>query len=140
MKGNLVLGLIAGVVSCLIGAAIWTAVTISSGYQIGWMAVGVGFLVGYAVRFLGKGNTVSFSIIGAVCALLGCVFGNLFSGIGFIAQDEGISIMEGIAGFDYAYSFELLQAMFIPMDLLFYAIAIYEGFKFSVVPGVVEEV
>ncbi|MEM7791121.1 MAG: hypothetical protein AAF546_06960, partial [Verrucomicrobiota bacterium] len=65
---------------------------------------------------------------------------NLFSGIGFIAQDEGISIMEGIASFDYTYSFELLQAMFTPMDLLFYAIAIYGGFKFAVVPEVVEEV
>lgn len=141
MKGNLIFAIVAGVLTGWVCAGIWAAVTVASGYQIGWMAVGVGFLVGYAVRFAGKGSEISFSIVGAACALMGCVLGNLFSGIGFIAMDEQIPVMDAIVGFDYSYSFELLSAMFMPIDLLFYGIAIYEGFKFAIYfdPELVQE-
>ena len=133
MRNSLPLALIGGLISALIGAAIWTAVTLSTGYQIGWMAVGVGFLVGFAVRIFGQGSEPVFGVIGAIFALLGCVLGNLFSGIGFIAQEFDVEFFDALTSFDYSASFELLSEMFSPMDLLFYGIAIYEGFKFGTV-------
>jgi hypothetical protein len=36
-----------------------------------------------------------------------------------------------LLNFNYAMTFELMKEMFTPMDLLFYAIAIFEGYKFS---------
>ncbi len=36
--------------------------------------------------------------------------------------------------FDYTAAPELLSAMFSPMDLLFYGIAVWEGFKFAILP------
>lgn len=134
MKSNLFLAIAGGLLAALVGAAIWAVVTVSTEYQIGWMAVGVGALVGFAVRTLGKGSTPVYGVIGAVCALLGCVLGNLYSGIGFIAESEGISYMDAVLNFDYGYSFDVLQAMASPMDLLFYGIAVYEGFKFGIAP------
>ena len=98
MQGNAVLAVIAGIVSALVGAVIWAVVTVATGYQIGWMAVGVGFLVGIAVMVAGQGEGGLFGTIGAVCALLGCVLGNLFTGIGMVANAEGLGYIETLTG------------------------------------------
>ena len=58
------------------------------------MAIGVGFLVGIAVKFFGKGKTPIYGIIGAAFALLGCAIGNLLFYSGFIAKEEGVAFLE----------------------------------------------
>ena len=130
---RLPMGILGGIIAALVGAAIWAGVTVATKYQIGWMAVGVGFLVGYTVRALGRGISKSFGYIGGACALIGCLLGNLFSSCGFI------SIQESLPFFRVVYAVitqpsvigELLAATFSPMDLLFYGIAVAEGYKFS---------
>ncbi|MEE9230157.1 MAG: hypothetical protein V3U86_05575, partial [Acidobacteriota bacterium] len=62
---NLVAGVLAGAAGAVAGAGLWAAVTVFTGFQIGWMAVGVGFLVGYLVRLAGKGIDKSFGVAGA---------------------------------------------------------------------------
>ena len=125
------LALAAGVASALVGAAIWAIVTDTTGYQIGWMAVGVGFLVGYAVRFLGKGIERPYQYVGAVCALLGCVLGNYFAMAGFAAQQLHADFFTVLLRIPLDKALSVMQASFQPMDLLFYAIAVYEGYRFS---------
>lgn len=138
---SLPLAVLGGFVAALIGAGIWAAVTITTKYQIGWMAVGVGFLVGYTVRFLGKGVSSSYGIVGAAFALIGCLLGNLMSACGFLAEETSGSFMQVFLGSlqQPALAMELLQATFNPMDLLFYGIAVYEGHKFSFRPITQEE-
>lgn len=130
---NLLLGVLGGVVAAVIGAAIWAVVTVVTKYQIGWMAIGVGFLAGYAVRALGKGVSKSFGIVGALCALLGCLLGNVLSACGFLANQESIPVLQVVIKVltQPALAVELLKITFSPMDLLFYGIAVYEGYKFS---------
>ena len=130
---SLPLAIVAGLLSALIGAAVWGAVTVGTGYQIGWMAVGVGFLVGIAVRKLGKGLTKPFGFIGAVCALLGCILGNLLSVCGFLSIEESSPFFPILTGvlMRPMIAFEIMRATMSPMDFLFYAIAMYEGYKFS---------
>jgi hypothetical protein len=41
---NLLMGLIGGGIAMLASAIVWGAVTYFTEYQIGWMAIGVGFL------------------------------------------------------------------------------------------------
>ena len=123
--------MLAGLAAAALGAGIWAAVTVVSGYQIGWMAVGIGFLVGYAVRAVGKGIDPVFSIAGAALSLLGCAIGNLLAVCGFVAQQEGMAFLEVLARLDVQLASQLMVASFNPMDLLFYAIAVYEGFKLS---------
>ena len=130
MQGNAVLAVIAGIVSALVGAVIWAVVTVATGYQIGWRAVGVGFLVGIAVMVAGQGEGGLFGTIGAVCALLGCVLGNLFTGIGMVANAEGLGYIETLTG-TFGVWMEILSATFSPMDILFYGIAVWEGFRFG---------
>lgn len=128
---NLVMGAAAGLAAALAGAAAWAAVTVGTGYQIGFMAIGVGFLVGYAVRFAGKGVTSVFGIVGAVLALVGCALGNLLAVTSIAAANEGVPLLDAITQLDLPMIQELMVAFFSPMDLIFYAIAVYEGYRLS---------
>ena len=128
---NLLGGVIAGFVAAVIGSGVWAFVTVLTGYQIGWMAVGVGFLVGIAVRFTGKGIERSFGVAGALLALFGCLLGNLLTICYFISTSEKIGMFEVMARLNPQLTFHLMKATFSPMDLLFYAIAVYEGYKLS---------
>ncbi len=131
MGQNLPMGIIAGLAASLIGAAIWAGITVGTGYQIGWIAVGVGFLVGFAVRQFGKGITNIFGYVGAALALLGCLLGNLLSFCIIISQQQEIPFMDVVSSMNVSAIVELFKITFSPMDLLFYGLAIYEGYKFS---------
>jgi hypothetical protein len=128
---NLLMGLIGGGIAMLVGAIAWGAITYFTEYQISWMAIGVGFLVGVAIRFLGKGKTIIFGISGAILALLGCLLGNLIVYSGFIAREEGISFLDTFFFLllTPAATMEVFTGFFDFRDLLFYAIAAYVGFS-----------
>lgn len=132
---NLTLGVIGGIAAALAGAVIWAIITVATGYQIGWMAVGVGFLVGYAVRLLGKGSDALFGAAGAIIALLGCVAGNLLTVVILVSRQESIGVMTLLGRLTPGLAVEILKETFQPMDLLFYGIAVYEAYKFSFNPA-----
>lgn len=129
---NLPMGIAAGGVAAVVGAITWAIITHVTGFQIGWMAVGVGFLVGYAVKFAGKGMDKSFGIAGAVLALTGCLLGNLFTLCVAIGLQENIAATEILWLLDLDSMIEIMVATFEPMDLMFYGIAVYEGYRFSI--------
>lgn len=128
---NFALAISGGLAAALVSAAIWAIVTYSTGYQIGYMAIGVGFLVGLAVRFLGKGISQKFGFWGGICSVLGCLFGNVFAMLGFFAHDTGESFMSILTQMDWTALPSLIAATFDPMDALFYGFAIYFGYQFS---------
>jgi len=122
---------LAGAAAALVSAAIWGFVTVLTGYQIGWMAIGVGYLVGHAVRPFGKGVNKIFGLIGAAWAVFGCLFGNLVAMCSFVAQSQGVGTLDVLMQLDLTTSYQILAETFSPIDLLFYGIAIYEGYRFS---------
>ena len=126
---NLVMGGLSGLVAAMVGAGVWAAVTIATEYQIGWMAVGIGFLVGYAVRFAGKGISPVYGAASAVLSLLGCAVGNVLTFAWFIASAEGMSFMEVVGQLNLAIVVGLLTSTFEVMDILFYGLAAYFGYK-----------
>ena len=124
-------GLIGGVIAMLVGAVVWGAITYFTEFQIGWMAVGVGFLVGVAVKFFGRGKTLIFGISSAALALIGCVLGNLMFYSGVIARQESASFIEVFFFFllSPVAAIELFTLAFDFMDIFFYALAAYAGFS-----------
>jgi len=128
---NLLFGVVGGLVAAGTGAAIWALITVATNYQIGWMAVGIGFLVGYAVRICGKGIDKSFGLVGAVLSLLGCFAGNLLTTCILISRHQNIPFLQILNGLNPEVIIQLTAATFNFMDLLFYAIAVYEGYKVS---------
>ncbi|MCP4379103.1 MAG: hypothetical protein GY794_23390 [bacterium] len=128
------MGVIGGLVAAVVGAGAWAVITVVTEYQIAWMAIGIGCLVGLTVRGLGKGISPVFGLVGAGCALLGCVLGNLMSICGFASVNESIPFFEalGLVLSNPSLTMELMTATFSPIDVLFYGIAVYEGYKFSI--------
>ena len=128
---NLQMGIVGGIIGAVIGAAAWAVVTVATGYQIGWMAVGVGFLAGYGVRLMGKGISKQFGIVGAILSLLGCLAGNLLSVCAMVSKHEDVSFFDILVRLNPEIIVDIFKTTFSPMDLLFYAIAVYEGYRFS---------
>ena len=127
---NLPKGVLYAVIACIVGAAAWGLISVSTGYQIGYMAIGIGFLVGFAMR-QGKGIRPVFGIIGATLALLSCVLGDFLSIIGFAAKDYDMTFFEVLAGVDYGEIFSVMVKNVVSMSALFYGIAVFEGFILS---------
>jgi hypothetical protein len=128
---NFLLAIMAGGIAALLGACVWASITIVTHYQIGWMAVGVGFLVGYAIQIFGKGIDRAFGVVGAFWSLLGCAAGNLLTVVGTLARQQNVPLTNILEKLDLEMITALMKATFNPMDVLFYAIAIYEGYRFS---------
>lgn len=123
--------LVGGAVATLLSAILWAVITITAKYQIGYMAIGVGLLVGFAVKYFGAGIDKKFGFLGAGFALLGCLLGNLFSQIGFAAQEESVGFMELIPYLNFGIIVSILTDTFNPIDLVFYGLATYEGYRFA---------
>ncbi len=131
MEQNLAKGGLAALAAGVLGAAIWAVITVATEYQIGFMALAIGAMVGFAMRFAGKGVDQVFGIVGAFIAVASCFLGNFLSIIGFGMGELGTGFFETLLIFDYAYFFPVMAETFSPIDLLFYGIAGYEGYKFS---------
>ena len=125
------LAIAAGLGSALAGAVLWALVVYLTGYQIGLIAIAVGALVGFAVREAGRGVDMKFGILGAVCAALGWVLGTIMVDVAMVAQFENLPFLEVLGQLDAGKMVALLQATSDAMDLLFLAIAVYEGYRFA---------
>ncbi len=123
--------IVGGLFLSIICALLWAVITVTTEYQIGYMAIGVGFVVGYGIRFFGAGIDPVFGILGGFFALLGCLLGNLFSQVGFIANEQFLGYLETLTLLDFETIIQIYTDSFSPIDLLFYAIAVYEGYKFA---------
>ena len=128
---NLSMGILGGFLAALAGASIWAIITAVTEYQIGFMAIGVGFLVGYAVRYLGQGVDQVYGIIGGGLSLVGCLLGNVLTACIFYAEAEAVPFMDVVGSLDFSIALEILVESFAPMDILFYGIAVYYGYKWS---------
>lgn len=128
---SLVMGVLAGLVAAVLGAAIWATATIVTGYQIGWLAIGIGFVVGAAIGMVGKGIDRVFGVAGAVLALFGCALGNLLTIAYFISQTEGVPYFDLLARLDMDAVLNIMVTAFDPMDMLFYAFAAYFGYRYA---------
>ncbi len=122
---------LAGIVAAMIGGGIWATVTIVTEYQIGWMAIGIGFLVGFTVRIVGKGIDQTFGAVSAVLSLFGCMVGNVLTVAYFVAVNEGMEFMDVVSQLDFALTYELLVSTFQIMDVLFYGLAAYFGYRYA---------
>ena len=95
------------------------------------MSVAIGYLVGNAIKVAGKGIDKKFQYLGAVCGLIGCVLGNLLSVVSFYADSRGYDLAQLLSVLDFDLVERLAARFFRPMDFLFYAIGVYEAYKFS---------
>lgn len=128
---KLLLGGFAGLAAAIVGAIIWAVVTVTTNYQIGFMALGVGALVGFALR-IGNGGKL-FGILGAFLALFGCILGNYLSLIAFAAAEQHVGFFTMLNDADPTKVISAMWEDFVSTSIVFYALAAYEGYKFSAI-------
>jgi hypothetical protein len=121
---NLPMAVVVGSAAALLGAAGWATATVMTGYKLGIIAIAVGLLVGMAVRSAGRGVTPVFAVVG----------GNLLAVTTLAARHAGLPLATALGRLDFERSRELLVGFSSPKDVLFYGIAIYEGFRFAIRP------
>ena len=138
MARRLVLGTLGALVGAVIGAIAWGAITAATHFQIGYMAIGVGFLAGYGMRTLGGGRDRADGAIAGIVAFLGCVLGNLLTiVIDFAPHDaahRGIVELTLLILLSPKLAWFMLSENFSLMDLLFYALAVYAGYRTALKP------
>lgn len=139
-RQSLPLAAVAGSAASALMAVAWAGITAATGYQLGLMAIAVGVAVGLAVRAAGRGFDPSFQLLAALLALVGCAVGNLLAGCVFYAQGQQVELLRVLEVLDVELALFIMEAMFSPMDLLFYGFAVWEAWRLAVLAPVAAEV
>ena len=69
--------------------------------------------------------------MGGVLSLVGCAIGNLLAVTAVAAAHEGVTFFQALSMLNPELAYQLMVAFFSPMDVVFYAIAVYEGYRLS---------
>ena len=128
--GGVAAGTVAGVAGALVGAVLWAVLVSVTDYKIGYAAIGVGALVGFAVGRIG-GRNPRLPIVAAVIGLLGCVLGDVLADAHLVAGAVSRSGTP-LSFTDVLTSGHLLrfyQDLFKPLDALFYVFAPLAAFR-----------
>jgi hypothetical protein len=130
---RLFLGLVVGLVAGVTGATLWAGIAIATQYQFGIVAVGVGILIGLAVRFSGRGVDRIFGLVAALIAVLACATGNLVIvcdsvGRATIPPAPFWEVMKTLTPEGAA---ELMRSAVQIPDVFFFFVAVWEAYRFA---------
>jgi predicted Zn finger-like uncharacterized protein len=121
---------IGGVIGGLIGAALWAGVIYLTGYEVGYIAIGVGALTGIGVRIMaGEDDGWGPGLTALAIAILAVVAGKFF-GVSLLVDHY---VADAGAGGDLAaiaqVKQQIFQDSFGPLDLLWFALAAMSAFR-----------
>lgn len=129
---NFPLGIVGGILASIFCIFAWALITVLTKYQITYMAIGVGFAVGFSIQKLGKGITPIYGVIGALLSLFTCFIGNIISSVCLIADELNYSYTDMFMSLDADTIVIIIKETFQFMDVVFYGIAIYTGYICSI--------
>lgn len=130
---NLFGAVLLGLVGSLVAGAIWYAAAVITGRTIGYVAIGVGYLVGQAVYFgSGKKRGSQLQLVSAGLTLMTLLVAEYFTFLHFLRKYLLEQKAEGYQGEFFLISPfhpEFLKNMVSPIGLLIWAIALYVAFS-----------
>jgi len=120
-----------GLLAAAVGAMLWAVVTTATNLHIAWMAVPVGLLVSGVVRVLGRGLDKTFGYLGVALVAFACLLGSHLTNCMFIARETGLAATSVLTQVNPAAILRLMIGTLHPLDILFYGLALYEGYRLS---------
>ncbi|MFB6621370.1 hypothetical protein ACFCWD_00185 [Streptomyces sp. NPDC056374] len=126
-RDNVALGLVAAVVAALVSAGVYGAVIGGVEREIGWAAVGVGFLTGLAAGKVGGRNPV-LPVASAVLALGAVYLGQLLGIAILLSKELNVSATE-LFFQEFGLLTEGWNATKDPLTFLFFGIAAFAAFS-----------
>jgi hypothetical protein len=126
-RDNLVLGLAAAVGAALVAAGVYGVIIGVTKHEIGWAAVGVGFLIGLAAGRVGGRNPI-LPIVSVILSAASVYLGQLVGEAMIGAKDYGVGFNEVFFNhFDVVQ--EAWKSEADPLTFVFFAIAAYVAFS-----------
>lgn len=120
---NFFYAFLGGLLVAAIAALGWAFATAITGFQAVYMALGVGLLVGIAVRFFGAGINRVFGVLAALLALAGSLLGYYLSQTSLLGKVYLASILKVPEYLHLDLMIGSIRDTFVPLDLLFYGLA-----------------
>jgi len=129
--GAVVLGLVAGIVS----GVVWYLVEVLTGYQVGYIALGAGYLVGLAVVWgSGKKRGSILQLISVAITLISVCGASYFSALYYInkyVSEEAAKQGKQLTSYIWVSPFnpDLLKVVISPIGILIWGLALYIAFR-----------
>ena len=118
----------AGLVAAIVGGVVWGLIVRATDYEVGFVAWGVGFLVGTAVALAARqGSGPTFGVIAVVLSLIGILLGKYLS-FAWVLSAEGVELSLFSSATVDAF-IAAKDIMFSGMDLLFVALAVFSAWS-----------
>jgi len=127
---NVFVGFLAGLAAAAVGAAVWMWVTLATESHLGLVAIGVGALVGFAIRLAGNGQGLIYGLMGAVLTLAGCVSGEVLTLVQLSVTPDR-DFYHTITTIDLVQLTSNMLSNMTPITYLIYGVGLFEGYKFS---------
>jgi hypothetical protein len=125
----------AGLVAAIVGGVVWGLIVKWTDYEVGFVAWGIGFLVGLAVVTATRGaRGPVFQVVAVVCALLGILLGKYLS-FAWVLQEVAESQTQGLVEIsvlstDTVDLFrEELDTVFDWIDILWVGLAVFTAWR-----------
>jgi hypothetical protein len=134
MQVRWLLAVVLGFAAMVAAAVLWAAISASTHYTIGYMSIGVAFVVAYVFRYFVGTAGKTAGIVAATFALLGCVLGNYLTALVFIAPDAHATAQDLFLRIPPPNALKIVKDTFQPMDALFYFIAVSAGYRYAMRP------
>lgn len=132
---NMAMAMVLGGMAAIIAGVAWYYLSVLTGYQIGYVAIGVGFIIGRAVIWgSGKKRGSSLQIMGAVITILTLLVSQYFTVLYYgrkylLEHKTEYPGYNGQMFFVSPFAPDFMQSMFSPMGLLIWGIGIYFAYS-----------
>lgn len=131
-RQNPVKGIAGGTGAAVVGIIVWTEIMQLTGYKLDWMALVMGFLIGYAIRFFGKAVEPSpFGYAAGILAFLSSITGNILTACIIFSHIKKVSLFSLLAQLNPASALYFLRAVIGPFDVIFCLGAIFLAYYLS---------
>jgi xanthosine utilization system XapX-like protein len=127
--------LLAGLVAAIVGGVAWGLIVKWTDYEVGFVAWGIGLLVGIAVATATRGvRGPLFQVVAVLCALLGILLGKYLSFawvLQEVAEEETQGVVEiAVLSMDTIdLFFDELGTVFDWIDILWVGLAVYTAWR-----------
>lgn len=135
--------LLGGLIAAVIGGAVWGGIAIWTGYEVGYVAWGVGLLCGMGVVMMSQGKRgMPLQAVAVVSSVLGIVIGKYMSFFdvvkGITAEERGAEAVATMSMFSMEmvqFFAENITALAGGYDLLWIGLAVYTAWSIPKASG-----
>ncbi len=131
--GNILLGTAGGFGAMLFGVLIWALIAFITRFEFSLAAVGMGFLIGFIAKTLtGRKNALMGMISGGL-SVTGCILGSILGIVMIVCKGDILLVGAAFIALltKPGLLLEAYGAVFSPIDLLFYGIAVFNAYKMA---------